>query len=119
MNNDKLKDIEDAAMGEEDPEKLKALFEEYLAEYLKERVANDEGGQKRQRRQDTKNETMKEDGEGDRRRRRLVDIENEAIMETDVYKLDLLYQEYMTEAKRQKKSNSPMQEAPTSSTSSA
>ncbi len=62
---------------------------------------------------------MKEDGEGGRRRRRLEDIENKAIVETDVGELDLLYQEYMTEAKRQEKSDGPMREAPTSSTSSA
>ncbi len=71
-------------MAEEDPEKLKALFEEYREEYLKERADNDEGDQKRQRRQDTEDETMKKGGEGDRRRRRFDDIEDEAIIETDM-----------------------------------
>ncbi len=37
----KLKDIEDAAMAEDDLEKLKALFEECREEYLKRRAAND------------------------------------------------------------------------------
>ena len=77
----KLQDIEEAAMQEEDPEKLKALFEEYRQEYLKESAA---------------------EGEGDDKRRRLKDIETEAFQTDDPVRLDELYTEYMQEAKRQK-----------------
>ena len=42
-----LKDLEEAAMNEEDPEKLKALCEEHRQEYCKERAAEGEGDEKR------------------------------------------------------------------------
>ena len=43
----RLEDIEDRAMKEEDPDKLANLFEQYRAEYLGERSANDEDDKRR------------------------------------------------------------------------
>ena len=113
--NERLKDIEEAAMTEDDPVKLMALFEEYREEYLKERDTDEEKGPKKAKRQATQDESMGEPRVEVRGKRGLEDIEEEAFRE--MTKLDGLYQEYMMEAKRQKGEDTAMRETATSSTS--
>ena len=95
----RLEDIENAAMAEEDPEKLAVLFEQYREEY--------------QRREAEKEE-------GDVKRRKLQDIEDEAMQTEDRKRTEELYQEYTMEYKRQKREQQgPMREVSTSSGDSA
>ena len=84
-----LKDIEEAAMNEDDPAKLNALFQEYREMYMKEREAKSEGEQKK---------------------RKLQNIEDELMETDDGTRADELYQEYMREYKKE-----PMQEMASSS----
>ncbi len=73
-----LDDLNEAAMSKEDPDQLKALFEEHRQEYCKDRAAA---------------------GEGDEKRRKLQDIEDEALKESDPDKLDGLRQVYRIDHK--------------------
>ncbi len=68
-------------MAKEDPEKLRALFEEHREEYLKEAAAVDEGDQKRRRQHVVEDETVKEEALG---QMGFEDIDREAMMEDDV-----------------------------------
>ena len=74
VKSEELQHIEEAAMTEEDPDKLKTLFEEYRKEYLSEK---------------------KVEGGGDEKRRKLEEIENEAMGEETSEKMDELHKEYM------------------------
>ena len=91
----RLDDIEEAAMIEQDPEKLNNLFKEYRQEYLKDR-------------------SQEEEGEG--KRRRLQDIEDEVLNTGASKRAGELYGEYMREYKKQKQAPAQLQEAASSST---